>query len=80
VEKLLNIKGVVDVRETLTGRRNVYVESIGTSTTDITRISDAIHNLGLEIESSEILKQRRTQPFNHFHYEGELIGEEVDED
>lgn len=79
VEKLLDIKGVVDVRETLTGRRNIYVEVVGTSTTDITRMTDAIHELGLEIESSEIMKQREVQPFNHFQYEGELVGEESDE-
>ena len=80
VEDILDIKGIVDVRETLTGRRNLYVEAVGTSTSDVTRISDSIHDLGLEIESSEILKQRRVQPFNHFHYEGELIGEEVTDD
>lgn len=80
VETLLDIKGVVDVRETLTGRRNIYLEAVGTSTTDITRMTDAIHSLNLKIESSEIMKQRRAQPFNHFHYEGDLVGEKTDED
>ena len=79
VEDLLDIKGVVDIRETLTGRRNIYVEAVGTTTTDIARITDAIHQLGLEIESSDIMKQHRRQPFDHFQYEGDLIGEEVDE-
>ena len=59
VEELLDIKGVVDVRETLTGRRNIHLEAVGTSTSDITRMTDAIHELGLEIENSEILKQHR---------------------
>ncbi|WP_101296049.1 Lrp/AsnC family transcriptional regulator [Halegenticoccus soli] len=67
VEKVLGIQGVIDVREMLTGRRNIYVEVIGTSTVDITRITDAIHALDLSIESSEIMSQRRVQPFNHFH-------------
>lgn len=80
VEELLGIKGIVDVRETLTGRRNLYVEAVGTTTTDITRITDAIHELGLEIESSEIVNQHRSQPFDHFHYEGEFVGEEVNEE
>jgi DNA-binding Lrp family transcriptional regulator len=78
VEELLNVKGVVDIRETLTGHRNIHVEVVATSTSDITRMTDAIHDLGLQIESSEILKQRRTQPFNHFHYEGEL-GQEIED-
>lgn len=72
VEELLEIKGVVDVRETLTGRRNIHVEVVATSTSDISRMTDSVHELGLEIESSEIMKQRRIQPFNHFHYEGQL--------
>jgi DNA-binding Lrp family transcriptional regulator len=80
VAKLLDIKGVVDVREMLTGRRNIQVEVVGTNTSDVTRMTDAIHNLGLEIESSDIMKQRQVQPFNHFHYEGGFIGEDVEED
>lgn len=80
VEDLLDIKGVVNVRETLTGRRNIYIEAVGTSTSNIAQITDSIHELGLEIESSEIVKQSRVQPFNHFHYEGNLIGEEADDE
>lgn len=79
VDDILQIKGVVDVRETLTGRRNILVEAVGTSTSDITRMTDVIHNLGLEIERSDLLKQRQVQPFDHFHYEGELVGEDVDD-
>lgn len=67
-EKVMGVQGVIDLREMMTGRRNVHVEVVGTSTGDITRISDAIHELGLEIESSELIKQRRIQPFNHFHF------------
>lgn len=68
VEQVLDVRGVVDVRETLTGRRNLYVEAVGTGTNDTVRITDAIHDIGLSIESSEILRQRRVQPFNHFFY------------
>ena len=68
VDKILDIRGIVDVRETLTGYRNLYVEAVGTGTTDSVRITDAIHDLGLSIESSEILRQRRVQPFNHFFF------------
>ena len=68
VEQILNIRGVVDVRETLTGHRNLYVEAVGTNAIDTVRITDAIHEIGLSIESSEILRQRRVQPFNHFFF------------
>ncbi|WP_129113611.1 Lrp/AsnC family transcriptional regulator [Halegenticoccus tardaugens] len=75
VEDVLGVQGVIDVREMLTGHRNLYVEVIGTSTEDITRITDAIHALGLEIESSEIMRQRRVQPFNHFYLSADHTSE-----
>lgn len=68
VDKTLDVRGVVDVRETLTGHRNLYVEAVGTGTSDTARITDALHEVGLTIESSAILRQRRVQPFNHFFY------------
>ncbi len=52
----------------MTGRNNIHVEVVATSTGDITCISDAIHELGLEIASSELMKTRKIQPFNHFHF------------
>ena len=69
-EKLRGIQGVIDVREMLTGRRNLHIDVVGTSTTDLTRITDAIHELGVEIESSEMMRRRHVQPFNHFFLQG----------
>lgn len=80
VDRLLGIRGVIAVREMITGHRNIHVETIGTDTVDITRLTDAIHELGVTIESSEIMKQSRTQPFDHFHMTDEQIGEFEDED
>jgi Lrp/AsnC family leucine-responsive transcriptional regulator len=68
VSQLLEIQGVVDVREMLVGRRNIYVEVVGTSTKDITRITDTLHESGVTVESSEILRARHIQPFDHFHF------------
>ena len=69
-EAIRNIQGVVDVREMLTGRRNLHVDVVGTSTSEITRITDAIHDTGVRIESSEMLRRRHVQPFNHFFLQG----------
>ena len=68
--KIRAIQGVIDVREMLTGRRNVHVDVVGTNTSDITRITDAIHDIGVEIESSEMMRRRHVQPFNHFFLQG----------
>ena len=64
----MNIRGVVDVREMLTAKRNIRAEVVGQNSSDVVRITDAIHDLGVEVEGSEILKQRRVQPFNHFYF------------
>jgi len=69
-EDIRAVQGVIDVREMLTGRRNIHVDVVGTSTSDITRITDAIHDLGVEIESSEMMRRRHVQPFNHFFLQG----------
>lgn len=79
-EKIRGIQGVIDVREMLTGRRNIHVDVVGTSTTEITRITDSIHDIGVEIESSEMLRQRHVQPFNHFFLQGTDEMEARDED
>jgi DNA-binding Lrp family transcriptional regulator len=67
--QLLTVRGVVDVRETMTGRGNLFVEVAADDTSDIVRITDAIQDLGFTIDSSEFLRRRRIQPFNHFYPE-----------
>jgi Lrp/AsnC family transcriptional regulator, leucine-responsive regulatory protein len=71
-QQVLEVRGVIDVREMLVGRRNIYIEAIGTNTADITRITDVLHEAGLTIESSEIMRKRYIQPFNHFHFSEEI--------
>jgi DNA-binding Lrp family transcriptional regulator len=68
MDRLMDIKGVVDVREMLTARRNLYAEVVGQSTNDIVRVTDTIHDLGVEVENSEIVKRHQSQPFNHFYF------------
>jgi len=73
VEEILGVRGVVDVREMLTASRNLYVEVVGLSSSDLGRITDAIHEMGHKVESSEILRQHRVQAFDHF-----ALGEDID--
>src|SRR6056297_2582759 len=69
-ERIRQTKGVIDIREMITGRRNLYVDVVATNSPDLTTITDAIHDLGVEIESSELMRRRRVQPFNHFFLQG----------
>ena len=65
-ERVRQIPGVIDLREMVTGRRNLYVDVVTGDSPALTRITDEIHELGVEIESSELMRRRRVQPFNFF--------------
>jgi len=69
-ERIRQTKGVIDIREMITGRRNLYVDVVATNSPELTQITDAMHSLGVEIESSELVRCRRVQPFNHFFLQG----------
>ena len=65
-ERVRRIPGVVDLREMVTGRRNLYVDVVTADSPALTRITDEIHALGVEIDSSELMRRRRVQPFDFF--------------
>jgi Lrp/AsnC family transcriptional regulator, leucine-responsive regulatory protein len=75
VDLVLDVQGVIDVREMLFGRQNIYIEAVGTSTQDITRITDVLHEMDLTVESAEMMRKRHIQPFNHFYFSDEIIEE-----
>ncbi|SEW21559.1 DNA-binding transcriptional regulator, Lrp family [Natrinema salifodinae] len=53
------IPGVVNVRELMTGRRNLHVLAVGKDTEDLRRIARSLSDLGVEIED-EVLVQTET--------------------
>ncbi|ADD05369.1 Lrp/AsnC family transcription regulator [Natrialba magadii ATCC 43099] len=65
-EEALDVFGVVNVREMLSGTRNIRVETISREFDEIERSVQELDALGLEIETSEIIKQEYTRPFDHF--------------
>lgn len=67
----LDARGVVDVREMLTGVRNLFVEAVAIDTQDLTTVSNELSRLGFEIETSEILTNHYTRPWAHFDFNGE---------
>lgn len=62
----LDVFGVVEVQEMLRGTRNIRIEAISREIGGIEEITQDLDDLGLEIETSEIVKQERTRPFDHF--------------
>lgn len=68
-EKALEVRGVVNVREMLSGEENLHVEVVAESTSEIKESTDQLDDLGLRIVSSDILAKEHVQPWNHFHQE-----------
>lgn len=62
----LDAFGVVDVQEMLRGTRNVHIEAVSRNLEETERTTQALDDLGLKIETSEIIKRQRTRPFDHF--------------
>lgn len=62
----LGIEGVVAVDEIMTGRRNITIKAVAPSNEDVTRIALALDELGLDVESEELIRNQYYRPFNHF--------------
>lgn len=66
--KALRVRGVIDVRELLSGANNLYVEAVATSTQNLTQITQALSETGLSIQRSEIVTNHYTQPFGELEH------------
>lgn len=66
-EEALDVQGVVNIREMLSGEENLHVEVVAESTSEVKESTEQLDELGLQIVSSTILAKERIQPWNHFH-------------
>ncbi|RQG97878.1 Lrp/AsnC family transcriptional regulator [Natrarchaeobius chitinivorans] len=66
VDAAIDIDGVVTVREMLTGTDNVHVEAVGVDSDAIDRTTERLTDIGLEIQSVNLVKKMHVQPFDHF--------------
>ena len=74
-KKAIDSLGVVSVRELLTSRRNLHVETVATDTKDLTQITNQLTALGFEVVSSEIMTNYYYRPWATFEYESDFISE-----
>lgn len=65
-DDVMEIEGVVGIREMLTGTANVHVEAVGADSDEADRITAQLTELDLEIRSIDLVKRARVRPFNHF--------------
>lgn len=62
VQRVLDIPGVVNVRELMVGENNVHVEVVGTSNDDLTRVATALPELGLTVRDEILIRDQYFQP------------------
>lgn len=75
VDKIMNVSGVVSVRELLTNSVNLSIELVGRDREDIEQSLNELNALGVDIERTEIMKRERSQPYDHFGKEFTSEGE-----
>lgn len=66
VERALELDGVVNARELMTGEGNVHLLATGASNEDITRIAGRIDELGLDVNDEVLLRAEHDNPSVHF--------------
>lgn len=65
-QRILDIPGVINVREVMSGEENLHVTVIAEDTADIRRIAQEIAALGVDIDHEELLHQEHFQPYTPF--------------
>lgn len=66
VRRVLELSGVVNVRELMTGEGNLHIEVVGEHHDDITRLATAIADIGITVEEVFFMKEEYTQPASVF--------------
>lgn len=65
-QRVLNVPGVINVREIMSGKGDLRIEAIGTDTGDLTRIAQAITALGIEIDDEDLVHREYFRPYAPF--------------
>ncbi len=69
--RVLDIPGVVNVRELASGRGNLQIKAVGADTDDLGRIAREIADLGIEIEDEDLIQREYFRPYGPFGPEEE---------
>ena len=64
--RALEVRGVVNVKQLLSGEQNLHIQAVAESTKRIEAISEKLDHEQLGIVRSDILSLESVQPWNHF--------------
>lgn len=65
-EAAVQVAGVVEVQEVMTGEANVLVRAIGEDGDDLTRIGEELDELGLRVSDEDLVRNTHQSPFSRF--------------
>lgn len=74
-EAALDIPGVVNVREVMTGEQNVHIMAVGVDGDDLSRIGRELDDLGLEVVDEDIIRSEHHHPYHGFGLENLALDE-----
>lgn len=66
IQETLDVEGVLDVRELMTGEGNVHVRVTGTSNDDITRIAQKLDRMGYRVNDETLIRDEYHRLSDHF--------------
>lgn len=65
-QRVLDVPGVINVREIMSGKGDLRITVVGTDTDDLTRIAQAITALGIEIDDEDLIHREYFRPYAPF--------------
>ena len=65
-QRVLDIPGVINVREIMSGRGDLRITVVGTDTDDLTRIAQGVTALGIEIDDEDLVHKEYFHPYAPF--------------
>lgn len=65
-QRVLDIPGVINVREIMTGKGDLQIKVVGMDTDDLTRIAQDITALGIKIDDEGLIHREYVRPYAQF--------------
>lgn len=76
-QRVLNVPGVINVREIMSGKGDLRITVVGTDTDDLTRIAQGIISLGIEIDDEDLIHREYFRPYAPFGPRDEEVASPV---
>ncbi|MFC6732397.1 Lrp/AsnC family transcriptional regulator [Haladaptatus sp. DYSN1] len=76
-QRVLDVPGVINVREIMSGKGDLRITVVGMDTDDLTRIAQGITSLGIEIDDEDLVHREYFRPYASFGPRDEKLASPV---